>query len=67
MCLSVLLAPPRWGQFFEAIGHSDCAMKYALIAAAVFFGCVLVLGPVTHSLVLPAGVTGVMDQLDHIF
>lgn len=42
-------------------------MKYALIAAVVFFGCVLVLGPVTHSLVLPAGVTGVMDQLDHIF
>jgi hypothetical protein len=42
-------------------------MKYALIAVVVFFGCVLVLGPVTHSLVLPAGVTGVMDELGQIF
>lgn len=67
LCLSVLLAPPRWGQFFEAASHLYRAMKYALIAAVVFVGCVVLLGPARDSLVLPAGVVSIMDDLGHIF
>ncbi|HEX9771770.1 MAG TPA: hypothetical protein VGA50_21580 [Kiloniellales bacterium] len=42
-------------------------MKYALIAAVVFLGCVVLLGPARDSLVLPAGVVSIMDDLGHIF
>jgi hypothetical protein len=42
-------------------------MKYALIAAVVFVGCVLLLGPARDSLVLPAGVAGIMDDIGRIF
>lgn len=42
-------------------------MKYALIAAIVFIGCVAILGPLRDSLVLPAGVAGVMDDIGRIF
>ncbi len=42
-------------------------MKYVLISAVVFFGCVLVLGPMTDGMVLPAGIVNVMDDLGSIF
>jgi hypothetical protein len=42
-------------------------MKYLVIAAVVFFGCVLVLGPLSGGFALPAGVAGVMDDIGHIF
>jgi hypothetical protein len=42
-------------------------MKYVLISAVVFFGCILVLGPMTDAIALPAGVVSVMDDLGSIF
>jgi hypothetical protein len=42
-------------------------MKYVLISAVFFFGCVLVLGPMTDGIALPTGVVSVMDDLGGIF
>ncbi len=42
-------------------------MKYVLISAVVFFGCVLVLGPITDGIGLPPGVVSIMDDLGSIF
>ncbi len=42
-------------------------MKYVLVSAVVFFGCVLVLGPITDGIALPAGVVSVMDDIGSIF
>ncbi len=38
-------------------------MKYALLAAVVLLGCVVLLGPLRDSFVLPAGVIGILDDL----
>ena len=42
-------------------------MKYVLISAVVFFGCVLVLGPVADSIAIPEGVARVLDDVGNIF
>jgi len=42
-------------------------MKYALIAAVVFVGCLSVLAGARDGLVLPAGVASIMDDLGRIF
>jgi hypothetical protein len=42
-------------------------MKYVLISGVVLFGCILVLGPMTDTIALPAGVVGIMDDLGSIF
>jgi hypothetical protein len=42
-------------------------MKYALVSAVVLIGCVMVLGPITDSIALPAGVVSIMDDLGNIF
>jgi len=42
-------------------------MKYVVISAGVFFGCALVLGPMTDGLALPASIVSIMDDLGHIF
>ena len=42
-------------------------MKYVLISAVVFFGGILVLGPMTDGIAMPAGVVSIMDDLGSIF
>ena len=42
-------------------------MKYVLISAAVLVGCALVLGPLADVIVVPDGVTRVLDDVDNIF
>jgi hypothetical protein len=42
-------------------------MRYALVSAVVFVGCLMVLAAARDGLALPAGVASIMDDIGRIF